>query len=229
MDFSQERIIGLICMIPAYVLGLTIHEFAHAWAGWRLGDDTPRRLGRLTLDPMAHLDPFGVLFFIVAAFSGYGIGWAKPVPINPRNMGNPRRDSMLVAIAGPISNLLQVPIWLLALYFFGVASRANHWEINTFGGTDIYSMLATVLMWGVILNISLAAFNMVPLPPLDGHWVLEYFGGPPVTAFYDVIRPYSFMILILLLNFTPIFHILLGPIYSWTYFLVDQAFYGVGR
>jgi len=84
------------------------------------------------------------------------------------------------------------------------------------------------LMWGVILNISLAAFNMVPLPPLDGHWVLEYFGGPPVTALYDVIRPYSFMILILLLNFTPIFHILLGPIYAWAYFLVDQAFHGVG-
>ena len=89
-------------------------------------------------------------------------------------------------------------------------------------------MIAMVLLYGVYLNVALAAFNMVPLPPLDGHWVLEYFGGPPVTALYDTIRPYSFMILIMLLNFTPLFGILLGPINGWAFMLAIKAYYGMG-
>src|SRR5947207_1684668 len=116
MNLDPGRLFFMLLDLPAFVAALTVHEFAHAWMANRLGDDTPRRMGRLTLDPLAHLDPIGSLFWVVAALSGFPLlAWAKPVPFNPRNLSQPRRDAILIAIAGPCSNLLQIPIWLLAL------------------------------------------------------------------------------------------------------------------
>jgi Zn-dependent protease len=192
------------------VAGLTIHEFAHAWMGNRLGDDTARRMGRVTLDPMAHIDPFGAIFFLLAWFSGFGIGWAKPVPFNPRNLENPRRDAVLIAIAGPVSNLLQVPFWLLGLWLVRLA--AEHFgpgiDFDFVKGVvnrapdagSVYSLLASVFATGVVINIMLAAFNMIPIPPLDGHYVLEGLGPPFVTDFYNSIRPFAFILLIVLVQ-----------------------------
>jgi len=199
LDFSPERLFSLILAIPAFVAALTVHEFAHAWMGNRLGDDTARRMGRVTLDPMAHLDPFGALFFLLAWFSGFGIGWAKPVPFNPRNLENPRRDSILIAIAGPISNLLQVPFWLLGLWVVGQVVK--HTGIGL--GDDPFAPMQILVMLfvnGVMINVLLAAFNMIPIPPLDGHYVLEGLGPPFITDFFNLIRPWSFLILILLLQ-----------------------------
>ncbi|HEX8465453.1 MAG TPA: site-2 protease family protein [Abditibacterium sp.] len=212
---DQDNIIRLLCMIPALVAGLTVHEFAHAWAADRLGDDTPRREGRLSLDPLVHIDPFGALFFIISALAGFGLGWAKPVMTNPRNLKHPRRDSLLIAIAGPISNILQTPFWLAALFAFGyISQKAGASSASTL---SIATLIGQALFLGVVVNVGLAAFNMIPIPPLDGHWVLQSIGGRPIEELFDLIRPYSFFILILLINFTPIFRNVLGPVQGFAF------------
>ncbi|RYG58311.1 site-2 protease family protein [bacterium] len=208
---NPDSIIRLICMIPALVAGLTVHEFAHAWAADRLGDDTPRREGRLTLDPVVHIDPFGALFFIISSLAGFGLGWAKPVMTNPRNLKHPRRDSLLIAVAGPISNILQTPLWLLTLFIFGFISQKTGSHFDLFGSTDMLSLFGRALVYGVVLNIGLAAFNMIPIPPLDGHWVLQSIGGRPIELLFDQIRPFAFIVLIIFIN-TPVLGTILGPV-----------------
>jgi Zn-dependent protease len=205
MDNLPEKLFALILSLPAFVAALTVHEFAHAWTADRLGDDTPRRMGRVTLDPMAHLDPIGSLMFVVTRLAGWGIGWAKPVPVNPRNFKHPHRDDVLVSIAGPVSNLLQVPFWLGALYLLRVVaqSQGEPFSYETvfdviLGRGDVFapfSIIATVLAAGVWVNILLAAFNMIPIPPLDGHWILQAL-FPPIRPFFESIYPFSFMILL---------------------------------
>ncbi len=221
MDFSQQNILSLICAIPALVAGLTVHEFAHAWAADKLGDPTPRAQGRLTLDPVAHIDPFGALFFVLAWFSGFGLGWAKPVMTNPRNLQHPRRDSLLIAIAGPISNLMQLPIWFLLVFISGFIEAkmgATNSQLSPFAG-----LISQAFMYGVLMNAGLAAFNMIPIPPLDGHWVLQAIGGRPIELLFDQIRPFSFILLIMLINFTPIFRYTLAPVEAWAMGLASQA------
>lgn len=216
---TQQALLGLLCAIPALIAGLTFHEFAHAWAADRLGDDTPRREGRLSLDPVVHIDPIGALFFVISSLAGYGLGWAKPVMTNPRNLKHPRRDSLLIAIAGPISNLLQTPIWMATLFLFGYVAQKSGLDV-----TDLNSVSGVVfrtLLSGILVNIGLAAFNMIPIPPLDGHWVLQAIGGRPIEELFDVIRPYSFIVLIILLNFTSLLSNVLGPVHE---FSVDLAF-----
>lgn len=195
--------------LPAIIAGLTIHEFAHAWAADKLGDDTPRRMGRLTIDPLAHIDPIGAIFMALAWLSGFGIGWAKPVPFNPRNLENPRRDAILIAIAGPISNLLQIPFWMALLW---LASR--FFPMTASLGEEAMSasyIVNRILAAGITTNLLLAAFNMLPIPPLDGHYVLEGLGPPYVAEFYNTIRPWSFFLLIVLLQ-TPLIGMALRPV-----------------
>jgi Zn-dependent protease len=231
----RGRIFSLFLFIPAFVAALTVHEFAHAWAGNRLGDDTARRQGRLTLDPVAHLDPFGCLIMVYAVLSNLPLmGWARPVPFDPRNLRNPRRDGMLIALAGPISNLLQVPIWLFALWIFQLFAKRSDPNFlsatveGLFRGTpdtsSIASVFAIMLATGVIVNISLAAFNMIPIPPLDGHYVLEALGPPAVTDLFNAIRPWSFLILYALL-FTGVINTILDPVGHLAYRIV---FFGLG-
>ena len=226
MHIDLETILNLLCSIPALVLGLTVHEFAHAWTADRLGDPTPRRMGRVSLDPAVHIDPLGALFFVICSLSGYGIGWAKPVPIMPRNMRHPRRDSMLVAIAGPISNLLQVPFWLLALWVFGRVVGPGTAMAAMDSGFSPTSMIFMALAQGITLNFALAAFNMIPFPPLDGHWVLQALGGREVEEFFDSFRQYSFIILIGIINLTPVLDVLLGPIEDFGVRLARAALFG---
>lgn len=209
MNFDSERLISLVCAIPALVMGLTVHEFAHAWAADKLGDSTPRREGRLTLDPLAHLDAFGAIFFVLAWFSGFGLGWAKPVMTNPRNLQHPRRDSALIAVAGPVSNLLQLPFWFAAVFAYGfLESKFNFGG----GGSDAAHLIGLAFLYGVMLNVGLAAFNMIPIPPLDGHWILQSLGGRPIEELFDLIRPYSFLLLIVIINFTPLFRYTVAPL-----------------
>ncbi len=225
----MEKIVYLLLLAPAFISALTIHEFAHAWAGYKLGDDTAQRQGRLTLDPLAHLDPMGTLLIVVAILFNFPlIGWAKPVPFNPRNLGNPRRDSILIAIAGPISNILQAIVWLVLLFILRVVSERMGIVIDAWSilerNPDMSSfpaILATVCATGVLINVILAAFNMIPLPPLDGHYVLEGLGPPFIRDLFDQIRPYSFMILLGLLWVGAI-SVILGPIqvFSWRLILL---------
>lgn len=231
-DDIRGRIFTLLLYIPAFVAALTVHEFAHAWAGNRLGDDTARRQGRLTLDPMSHLDPFGCLVMVFAVLSGLPlIGWAKPVPFSPRNLEHPRRDGMLIALAGPISNLIQVPIWLLTLALLRLAMGQGSPEFsqavwNTMSGQpdlgNLGALFGAMLALGVVTNLAIAAFNMIPIPPLDGHWVLEALGPPAITDLYNSIRPWSFLLLYALL-WTGAVSAILGPVYDVAYRFVLVA------
>jgi len=169
------------------LISLTIHEAAHAWTADRLGDRTARALGRVSLNPLAHIDPIGtVLLPLIAAVSHLPlIGWAKPVPVNARNLGHPRRDFMLVAAAGPISNLLQavVAAALLRIVMVGGAVSAP------------WAMPLDVLFLAIQINLLLAFFNLIPVPPLDGGNVLLGLLPPRVATRYSQLRQYGFLVL----------------------------------
>ncbi len=141
-------------------LSIAIHEFAHAKFADLAGDDTPRMLGRVTLNPLKHLDPMGTVFMAITVFSGFGIGWGKPVPMRPERMKNPRWDHFAAVAAGPISNLLQASIYAVLLRIM----------IMTGGLGGPYLMM--ICLTGVFINVSLFLFNLIPLGPLDGHWLL---------------------------------------------------------
>jgi Zn-dependent protease len=168
------------------LLSLTIHEAAHAWTADKLGDPTARALGRVSLNPLVHIDWIGtVLLPMIAIFSRLPlIGWAKPVPVMLRNLRNPRRDFMIVAAAGPISNLLQAVVY--ALLFHAAAGV---------GDPDAPSLLRGVLQLGVYINLLLAFFNLIPVPPLDGGNVMLGLLPPRLAAGYAGLRQYGFIIL----------------------------------
>ncbi len=174
---------------------LTVHEAAHAWSADRLGDPTARRLGRLSLNPLVHIDPIGtVLLPLIAAVSNLPIiGWAKPVPVDLRRLGHPRRDFMMVAAAGPISNLLLALIGAIVLRVTGGPS---------FGASPILQF--------VEINILLAMFNLVPVPPLDGGNVLAGLLPRSAAATFDSLRPFGFIILYGLM-FTGVLSALIMP------------------
>jgi Zn-dependent protease len=185
----------LIARVVTLVAALSFHEFAHAWVANRLGDDTPRLHGRLTLNPLAHLDPLGALMLLVAGF-----GWAKPVPINPYAL---RRRTpagvMLVSAAGPFSNLLLAI--LAALPFrFGLMNFATSTFITNF------------LWYFLILNLILFFFNLIPLFPLDGEKVLTYFLPPSWQESFSRLRPIAPVILMALLFLGPALNL---PIFTW--------------
>ncbi|MBQ7379008.1 MAG: site-2 protease family protein [Clostridia bacterium] len=158
--FSRDALISVLLSLPVIVLSLCLHETAHGWVAYKMGDPTAKNLGRLTLNPLKHLDPMGFLFMLL-----FGIGWAKPVPIQTRNFKNPRVGMALSGIAGPISNLL--------LGFFGMIMYVLIWAICVLAGVDPWSIIwITVLLLFLevlaFMNIALAVFNLIPVPPFDG-------------------------------------------------------------
>jgi Zn-dependent protease len=177
------------------LLSLTIHEAAHAWTADRLGDPTARRLGRVSLNPIVHMDLFGtVILPLLAAVSRLPlIGWAKPVPVDPRNLRNPRRDFMLVAAAGPISNLLQAAVAAIILRI-ALAAGGGTIASGTTAGTVV-----EVLFLAVQINLLLAFFNLIPVPPLDGGNVLLGLLPPRMAYGYAQLRQYGFLVLYALL------------------------------
>lgn len=193
----------LISRIITLVIAFSVHEFAHAWSADQLGDDTPRRFGRLTLNPLAHLDVFGSLMLVVSGF-----GWAKPVPVNPYEL---RRRSpagmMIVAAAGPFSNLL---LALLA----SIPFKAGIVDPYSSSGALLPS-LSTFLQDFIFINLILLFFNLIPLPPLDGEKVLEYFLPPSGQDLMLRLRPYGPLVLLGLLFLLPmigidIFRVIVG-------------------
>ena len=184
----QEFLQRTLLTIPPILMALTVHECAHAWVAYRLGDPTAKMLGRVTLTPIRHLDPIGTLMLL---FSGL-FGWAKPVPINPRNFRNMSRSIVLVSIAGPLSNLFLAALSAIAYKLFEAAgpeflsSMPNLWR-------PLFAMIEL----SIIINVALAVFNMVPVPPLDGSKVLLL---PPAKAFaWARFEQYGFFILLILI------------------------------
>ena len=220
MDF-QHRLIYLILALPAFIAAFTIHEFAHAYVADRLGDDTARRAGKLTLDPWKQLDPIGSLFLVATILLGLPpIGWAS-VPVNRRNFKNPRRDDSLVSVAGPLSNVAQAFVWLGLLYLLSFVAHAAK---VSFSSDDVMNMinrrpditspwlaLAGACSIGVTLNLSLAVFNMLPIPPFDGGFIMQNL-VPALEPVFDAIRPFSFMLLFFLIQLGPVLRPIFEPV-----------------
>jgi Zn-dependent protease len=174
----------LILQIPALLIAVTLHELAHALVADRLGDPTARLSGRITLNPLPHIDPLGALAFVVAGF-----GWAKPVPVNAHNLRNPRRDMAMVAVAGPLTNFAVALVGLIAYEFL----RRRSIEIP-FLAEPIVRMLG----WIYVFNLGLGIFNLIPLPPLDGGHFLPYIFPRASWTFVHQLEQYGPFILILL-------------------------------
>ncbi len=178
---------ALIQAVIIVVMCLTVHEFAHSLVTIRLGDDTPRRQGRLTLNPLAHIDLVGFSLLVVAGF-----GWAKPVQINPANLRKPRRDEILIALAGPLSNLVFAMIAVLIIWaVFATDALVSE------GGRQAFGNFMFLLTW---INVSLAVFNMIPIPPLDGsHLVTAFLGKVNMALAATYFRYGSFALLAVVL------------------------------
>lgn len=186
--------------LPGLILALTLHEYAHARVSDRLGDPTPSQQGRLTLNPMAHMDPVGTIFLLFAGF-----GWGKPVQIDSRYYRNPARDMMLVSLAGPVSNFIQSIVWF---FVYGA--------IATFAPMKYYpvQVLAYMVYYAAIINVSLGVFNLLPLPPLDGSKILRYFLHGKGGRVLDFMENYA-VIILMFLFMTNLTSTIISPIVGW--------------
>ncbi len=210
LDFNFGQ---LFIAFLVLVFSLTVHEAAHAWAADRLGDPTGRLLGRVSLNPAVHVDPLGtILFPLLAMIANLPIiGWAKPVPVSLRNLRNYRRDFLFIAAAGPGSNLLLAVgsgILLRVVGPIGVASN----------GADLLTPLLLLLRFALQVNLLLAIFNLIPIPPLDGSNILAGVLPAPLARSYDRLRPYGFLLLYLLMFTGGLTYLVMPPyllLLSW--------------
>jgi Zn-dependent protease len=199
MDVSAllDGLLFYLCFIPV----LTFHEFAHAWVAWKCGDHTAKNLGRVSLNPIVHMDLLGTVILPLlaiylsltnSALAGFIIGWGKPVPVDPSNLRKPRRDDTLIALAGPGMNLL-LALLLMGLARLGLSLEHNE-ATHTFG-----SLLKSMAFILVTVNLVLAFFNLIPIPPLDGSHVLKNIVGMSYETYWRLTQ-YGFIAIILVLN-----------------------------
>ena len=200
------KIQELIVLVPVFLLALTIHEYAHGWTANRLGDPTARLQGRLTLNPLAHLDPIGTLAIVLIGF-----GWAKPVPVDSRHLKNPRRDMVLIAAAGPASNLLLAAASALCFRMVPWTAIDREWAW-------LFVPVQIMLLIAVKANVVLAVFNLIPVPPLDGSRVVSGLLPLRQAISYSRLEPYGFLI-IFFLFFTGI----MNPVFGLAEHTVTRA------
>ena len=201
----------VLIVLVVLIASLSVHEAAHAFAADRLGDPTARQLGRLSLNPAVHIDPIGTLLFpLIAYVTGVPlIGWAKPVPVNPRLLKHPKRDFALIAAAGPASNLVMAAIGAVALS----AARNAAGPGDIVGGALTGPLMALLFTFAIV-NVLLAVFNMIPVPPLDGGNVLLGLLPAGPARLIEQMRPYGILILYALM-LTGVLNTLLGPIVGY--------------
>jgi len=199
MDFDVRT---MILAAPVIIFSLTVHEFFHAWTAYKCGDPTAKQMGRLTLNPLAHLDLFGTIMLFASQFR---FGWAKPVPVNPYNLRHPRRDNFWVSAAGPLSNL-----------GMGLIAGLTFRGLDAAGLLGLHEGLTMMLYFMISINVSLAFFNLLPIFPLDGSHIfrsiLPVSYGPTLDSI-ERVSPYILLILIIsgaVLHFSLLW-IILGP------------------
>lgn len=194
LDFRNFDLMTFLYQLLALLIAFSFHEFAHALVADRLGDPTPRQQGRLTLDPMAHIDVIGFLLLLFAGF-----GWAKPVEIDPRNFKNRKWGDILVSIAGPLTNLMIALIAYIVLAFLSMSASFDN------------QIIANIL-WAIVgLNIGLAVFNILPIPPLDGYHVFKSLFFKYNVKFFWEFERYSFIVLIILI-ITGVIGMIMNPL-----------------
>src|ERR1700722_11950536 len=208
----NQEVVLIVFQVVVLVLAFSIHESAHAWTAWRLGDPTAKMLGRVTLNPLKHLDPFGSVLMPLLALVYHWplIGWAKPTPVTARNFKNYRRDDILVTLAGPASNLLSATIALILLIvikhmlpagdtsILTAVAIAQHVPGVATEGLPALFPIALFLYFVIFINLLLFVFNLIPLPPLDGSHILRHFLPYKVAQLYDRMGMFALLILFFL-------------------------------
>lgn len=197
----SERLINFLMFLPIFLLSISVHEYSHAFFANKYGDDTAKKLGRLTLNPFKHIDLVGSVIMPLAAFaSGFAlIGWAKPVPVDRRNFSDPLKDDAVVSFAGPLSNFILSAL-LFVLFLISV---------NIFGEQN--SIISNLLWYGVFLNVFLFAFNLLPIPPLDGSHILFDLFPNKLTAKYLNLGLYGSLLLLVFI-FSPLWGIFMKSV-----------------
>jgi len=221
----NQEVVLIIFQVVVLVLAFSVHECAHAWTAWRLGDPTARMLGRVTLNPLKHLDPFGsVIMPLLALFYHWPlIGWAKPTPVTGRNFKNYRRDDILVTLAGPASNLISATIALILLLVIkhlvpgGIlaietaVALASHIPGVATENLPTLFPIALFLYFVILINLLLFVFNLIPIPPLDGSHVVRHFLPYKALQLYDRIGMFG-LFLLFLVGGSFIFSIFFSPL-----------------
>jgi Zn-dependent protease len=192
-------IINGIISLFVVLFAITIHEASHGWAALKKGDPTAFHMGRISLNPIRHIDPVGTILLplILIVMGAPPFGWAKPVPVNPLNLRDPRKDNLIISIAGPLSN---ISVAIVAFIILKLLLNLDPSFVYGRGGfSNLLSPIIQILYLTIVINIILAIFNMIPIPPLDGSGVVMGLISEEAAEKYEQIRPYGFFILIVLI------------------------------
>ena len=210
-----EWAMNMALMLPGIVVGLSFHEFSHAYVAWKLGDDTPKLQGRVTLNPAAHIDPIGLiaLFFI-------HFGWGRPVEVYPGNFKNRRRDSILVSLSGVVMNLFVAILVTLGLRLFVGLAPAGF--VLSGMGNSIFMMFYYI----IFINLALMVFNLLPVPPLDGFGIITEVFNLRRSAFYYQLQDKGFLILMVLIIFN-ITDLVLSPALTYLMGMADLVIFSI--
>ena len=201
--FTREGLIQFIYTLPALLLSLSVHEYAHAWMAYKLGDISQKIRGRLTMDPTKHIDPFG--FICIALL---GVGWGRPVMVDDRNFKDRAKGTMLTSLAGPVANILLALLLTLVLKVLIMVGA-----VDLVATSKVVEILVSMLLLTIQFNVIFGIFNMIPLPPLDGSKVLFYFLPSKLKPIMYTLERYSFIIIVVLFM-TDLSSVIIQPAYN---------------